>query len=546
MKVLAAASLACLLAGGCGVFDRAQVAGAEPAPAWAVDPAVPGPNLPPEGRSLFDRVVARDASGYDLPASFDELVRRIERRLGCATPCSHQVAIPLGRSLQRTAAAPDFFASPRVVVAFTGDGDGRLFAKDRLYLGFQPRAGVIEVISYNEAAARFEFQLVKDFRPGATPQVLHADRTLCTSCHQNQGPVFSRQVWDETNANPQVAAALSKAGRGFHRVPVEVPNAIDDATDRANRIGVTQRLWSQACDAQCRRLALGAMAQFHASGRFDRAPLSVALEAGFRKRWPRGLAIPNPDLPNRDPFAFPGGASSTGPSHVPAALEALMPRAPLEVWRADDAALAYRLVTGLAELFTRSDLEAIQARHGGDPARLRKALAGAEFTGQRFDRAAILRAFDADRASHSECCNASSMPAPQLEVAAAAPLPSKAAPFKEPCGVCHGTPEAAPPNFLAGDAGRVDANLAHCAPRLFARLAQWDVPAAARDKVPMPPPSASRAGHPRVQQEPDVAIRPLRNAVAGWLRAETGEEPDLARMLSRGYESLRPCLRPGA
>ena len=42
-----------------------------------------------------------------------------------------------------------------------------MFARDRLYLGYQENANLIEVISYNEAAARFEFQLVRDYRAGA-------------------------------------------------------------------------------------------------------------------------------------------------------------------------------------------------------------------------------------------------------------------------------------------------------------------------------------------------------------------------------------------
>ena len=44
---------------------------------------------------------------------------------------------------------------------------------------------------------------------------------------------------------------------------------------------------------------------------------------------------------------------------------------------------------------------------------------------------------------------------------------------------------------------------------------------------------------------PADAVRPLRNAVAGWLREQTGEVPNLAKMLSRGYENLRPCLPAG-
>ena len=85
----------------------------------------------------------------------------------------------------------------------TAEGGGQLLVKDRLYLGYQERAGLIEVISYNEAAARFEFQLVRDYRPQGKPEAVYASRAVCTACHQNHGPIFSRQQWDETNANPR-------------------------------------------------------------------------------------------------------------------------------------------------------------------------------------------------------------------------------------------------------------------------------------------------------------------------------------------------------
>ena len=159
-------------------------ASARDMPAWATDPAVPGPTLPPVGRSLFDFVAADG-----VPFPFEALVRKVEADAGCAPgECVKPVLIPLGRSLQRTAAAPDFFAFPRVVVAVTGEGAGPMLARDRLYLGYQEKANLVEVISYNEAAARFEFQLVRDYRAGGTPRVVYANRDVCTACHQNHAP----------------------------------------------------------------------------------------------------------------------------------------------------------------------------------------------------------------------------------------------------------------------------------------------------------------------------------------------------------------------
>ena len=169
------------------------------------------------------------------------------------TKAAKAVLIPLGRSLQRNSAAPDFFAYPRAVVAVDAEpaGTGDPYLKDRLYLGYQEKANLLEVISYNEDAGRFEFQVVTDYRAGGTPRVMYANRTLCVACHQNAAPIFSRAVWDETNANPRVAALLASQRKDFHGIPVDrgvdVPNAIDDAALRANRFAVQQLLWKDGC-----------------------------------------------------------------------------------------------------------------------------------------------------------------------------------------------------------------------------------------------------------------------------------------------------------
>ena len=98
------------------------------------------------------------------------------RRDPSALPPVKQVLIPLGRSLQRNAGAPDFFRYPRVVAAVdaeAADSSG-MPLKDRLFLGYHEKAAIIEVISYNEAAGRFEFQVVKDWSTGSK-----ASRLLC-------------------------------------------------------------------------------------------------------------------------------------------------------------------------------------------------------------------------------------------------------------------------------------------------------------------------------------------------------------------------------
>lgn len=384
-----------------------------PEAAWAVDPHDPGPSLPPSGRSLFDFLITHEEAGaavQRVPFPFSALLAEIESRLGRqpgeASPLK-RVLIPLGRSLQRSAAGTEPFRYPRAVVAVdteaAPDAPGmRIFLKDRLYLGYHEKAEIIEVISYNETAGRFEFQLVRDYRPGGTPRVVYANRAVCTACHQGGGPLFSRPLWEETNANPEIARLLAAEARDFDGLPValgvDVPAAIDAATDRANRIAVDQLLWREGCGRgeseraiRCRAAAFTAALQHRLSGRlpldrttesFRETFLSTSRRA-WEIRWPHGLALPDPDIPNRNPLAVsqeerPAAVTvpaALGPqeaqrlgglvrsSHVPAFLEPLNPRPPLEVWTADggDDRGPVRLVTGLADILPGEDLRRLDA-----------------------------------------------------------------------------------------------------------------------------------------------------------------------------------------
>ena len=300
-------------------------------PDWAVDPHEPGVSLPPVGRSLFDSLVAAppgEPPGYQVPFPFTALTRAIERTLeaeGSPSPLK-RVLLPLNRSLQRNAARPDFFTYPRAVVAVDTEPQGPagragLMLKDRLFIGYQEKADILEVISYNEAAGRFEFQVVEDYRRDGRRRVLYANRAMCVVCHQNHAPIFARALWDETQANQGIAARLLAARRSFYGIPpgqgVDVPYAIDNATDRANLFSAFQRVWRDGCEVSrregiaCRAQLFTLALQYRLSGARDvdrraaayRDVVVPTLLRGWQQRWPRGLAIPNPDIPNRDPLA---------------------------------------------------------------------------------------------------------------------------------------------------------------------------------------------------------------------------------------------------
>ena len=335
---------ACLLA---AAFTMLAACGSPPPSglAWAVDPAVPGADLPPAGRSLFDSVI-RDG----IPFPFAALVERVESQTQTRV---RRVLIPLGRSLQRSSAQPDFFRFPRVVVAVTNEGPGNLYLKDRLFLGYQEKASLIEVISYNETAGRFEFQLVRDYREGGRPVVRYARRKICLECHQNQAPLFARPLWDETNANPGIAALLHAQGAQASAAPVGqgVDNSyfVDNAVHRANLLAVLQRIWRQAPAA-----LRGALLQSLLAQRLSvthSAPLpSSEWRAFWRGAWPRGLQIPNPEIPNRDPLRTAELEAPSEPAalarllgreqmRIPSGFEPRSRRAPLEIWRGSEAEL---------------------------------------------------------------------------------------------------------------------------------------------------------------------------------------------------------------
>ena len=370
-------------------------------PTWVVTPSAAGENLPPSGRSLFDQLFAvshHGQSNIEIPFPFAALLARLDSELAhdpaSPLPPAKRVLIPLGRSLQRTAAAPDYFAFPRVVVAVDSENgaNSKFFLKDRLYIGYQEKSSVLEVISYNERAGRFEFQLVKDYRAGGKPQVYYANRNLCFACHQNGSPIFSRALWDETNANPQVASLLAASRSDFYGIPpgrgVDIPYAIDNATERANGFALTQRLWREGCgnsDLPARRcragLFLAALRHSLSDGQTwtpdenFRQAVAEPLRREASRRWPGGLASGNPDLPNRNPLdgmsSWPKErAAQIAKSHVSARFDPLLPRQSRETWQPAAPGAMSTVIAGLADFISgtdRQDIEVALARQNGVP-----------------------------------------------------------------------------------------------------------------------------------------------------------------------------------
>jgi len=356
---------------------------------WVIEPSEPGPDMPPAGRSVFDQLFAtNDGSGHNIPFPFVTMIDRLGENLKPPRPGRDpvvQVLIPLGRSLQRNAAAPNFFTYPRLVTAIVGEplpepGSKPLLLRDRLFMGYLEKINVLEVISYNEAASRFEFQVVKDYGPGLTPKVFYADRALCTSCHQNGAPLFSREDWQETNSNNmEIGKKLGGPGKIYHGVPMvgrgQMAAAIDLATDRANLFSVLQKLWREGCGPgngeraiRCRAAAFLAMLQFRLSDDidFDRSRRDfgesylTTVRDNWRQRWPAGLFVPNPDIPNRNPLA--DGNDITG------SRDPLTKRTPQEVWSGYRRSDLERMIIGLSESILATDIAKLNKILSAGPA----------------------------------------------------------------------------------------------------------------------------------------------------------------------------------
>jgi mono/diheme cytochrome c family protein len=496
------------------------------------NPAPADDDLPPVGRSRFDQLIGNAPVPYPFARLLDTINRQMRRDAGGLPPLKVTL-IPLGRSLQREAGAPDYFRLPRVVAAADGTNrPGFLPLKDRLFLGFHEKGAVIEVISYNDDAGRFEFQVVRDYRKGQTPQVFYARRSLCLACHQNGAPIFARPLWDETPANPAIAERLRTARRDFYRVKLtgtDIAYFIDAATDRANLFSVWQTLWQRGCgegDAgdRCRMQAFGAALDYARSGSLPAPTLLPTLEAGWKTSWPRGLAIPNPDLPNRDPLA-----ALQDPGNDP-----LLLRAPLETWQAPDKTA---FVVGLAGML---DPVAVQRLPRGDLSlELERLRARAGLAARPFSHA-VLDDLLAQLGKPTRARPPSLPPARMEPMSATTAASALVAPLRTHCAGCHDTTLPHPPNFLHGSPAEVEARLDHCAPRMLVRLSMAGIPSPARRKPPMPPAAAlaSRGVDPiHWAASPELAL--LKRLVASRLR---GQDP--ASLLRQPYAQLPPCLPP--
>ena len=396
-------------------------------------PPRPGPDSPPAGRSLFDYAVTREADGKPRPRRAvpvrapGEAPRGARRLQAAVREAGAHPARPLAPAHGRVAGLLRVPARRR--------RDRRRARRARRAA---PQGPDLPRLPGEERPGRGD-QLQRGGRPVRVP-----DRARLPRGRRARGRV--RAPRDVRRLPPEPRAALLAPGVGgdereparrrapvsrprrrggergergdYHGVPihrgVDVPNAIDAATDRANLLGVWQLLWRVGCGdgaagARCRGAALVAALQYRLE---RRARVRRAL-AGVARRVPAGV---RPHLERR--AGRPGSPSRTRtfrtatrcrpraraapqgsrPRTSRPAFEPLAPRAPLEVWATPGRrprAASWPASPGSSPTAESRALDRqLAARAGREPAVERRREAPCEIAWTRVERAVQVRRRD--------------------------------------------------------------------------------------------------------------------------------------------------------
>ncbi len=446
-------------------------------------------DLPPEGsRSLFDHLV-REQGG--LPFPFEKMLEMFASydREG---RWPNTLLIPDGRSLLKGHAT---FDAPRMVVAADAvppAGAALMpILRGRLFLGFVEPANEIEVISYNESAGRFEFQLIENYCVGCVPRIVYAKRSICTTCHAGGGPIFPVRPWQETNVQPAIAQTLARhlQTEAYHGAPIarrlDQAQAFDDLTDVGNVIPATQKIWLDGCGSDgdaCRRAMLKLALRYV----INPAALDRETEASRELirlqqiNWPeQGIPLNNGNLNNRDPFNQALYDESFGAQlrnlfwpradgvrsgdklkdfdalpRLPAEFDPLSRRAPLKIIQAHELDGVY----GLAQLFSADDIERLERHAGYDEMRFAQAIDALPdplFAAVPVSRVqimqALLQVLDAPAVEYC-CLDVSDLSPPVVQGEPPLELASDSVlqPYEKYCFACHRGNPAARLDFMSG------------------------------------------------------------------------------------------------
>lgn len=453
------------------------------------DKVIPQTDLPPEGtRSTFDHLIANHGR---IPYPFEKLVE-LTQQADQAGRQPTNLMIPNGRSLLKGQAN---FKIPRILVAADGEPVESEFElppifKGRLFFGFVEGANEVEVVSYNEAAGRFEFQLVKNYCKGCNPELVYAKRAVCTTCHQGGAPIFPVRPWEETNGQAQIANAIREAhGSDTYEglnvsQPLTAPERFDERTDIGNTIVSLQKIWIDGCgpDDSCRAGMLKlALEYLWNPGGFDiNSAASNAQKERQKAHWPaEGIALRNGDLPNRDPLTeiaanqgffdklFGLFASDKKPTEASEEfgieefenlpplridVDPLTPRPPRTVYQSD----SLEGVIALAQMFSAGDQKRLEKASNWSLEAIQQAADKLETPAQPFSRTRSMQALLValgSAAPESQYLSTENMSAPiadgapPLEISEGSVLNT----FETYCFACHRGNPSAKLDFMNGE-----------------------------------------------------------------------------------------------
>jgi hypothetical protein len=278
---------------------------------WAFASLEQGPDLPPVGSSLFDKIFSQ-GSQYDVPYPIGRLTQKLNQ---LDADLVHTL-LPFSRSLQRPHdLSYDPLLNPRLVL--TSLKDHASITRGQLYLGYVKAKDQLEVISYNDEAGRFEFQIVTDY--SRNPRVYYVNRGKCVSCHQAQAPIFSTPSWSDTSLGVMGEMITTKLGLGsnsasgrreatrqlFGELGSDDNAAVFDFLVRAGaQLAVDDRVWKEGCgsDLEC-RLGLLLHTLAPRSNYTEKAyahAQKVIASSGLRDQFTFNSALPDTSLGVRD------------------------------------------------------------------------------------------------------------------------------------------------------------------------------------------------------------------------------------------------------
>lgn len=449
---------------------------------------IPSSDLPPEGtRSLFDHIIAQNNG---LPFPFDKFIELLSE-LNPEQKPPLMLMIPNGRSLLKGQAnhhLPRILLAPDFQEENTLAGLGKV-TPGQLFIAYVEAADEIEVISYNEAAGRFEYQLVQDYCEGCVPKIVYAKRAICLTCHQGGTPIFSERPWNETNGQLAIAHAIKEARNGdshYWGAPIQqtlaTPERFDELTDIGNFFVASQRVWLDGCGEagnECRRQLLSlALRYADQPGQFNIESDQVKkLKELWANSFPvEGIPVPESNLNNRDPsgktsnftdwlyetftpdISFGDGAKDNEDLSAFEKLPPLSPsfdplttRKPKKVLYKEDVDGIF----GLARFFSDDDIKTLSKSVHYDFEKLSQKISSLPnelFDAKPFSRHSMMSAL-LDRHQEYCCLDTSEMSPPQ--VSGLPDIEIKKFPeleaFKDYCFTCHRGNPSKRLNFMAGE-----------------------------------------------------------------------------------------------